>query len=348
MTEVVRQADDQRRRARTYARQGRYDEAIACWRRVEELDPYDADALGKIASLTLEKARHGAPAEQEAELDDANPVDAPLVDEAEAAERREELDDHRREPPKLVLNTRQQLEQAIRNNPEDETNYLELAELHLAENRVYDAQRTLARALDVCDDQQLLERLEDVNMLRARQRIESAEKRAAEEGTSKAHETVERLREESRQLQLDVYEARCARHPNDPRLQFQLGLRRKQSGQLKQSLDPLKSGLGVPEYMALASLEIGEILQRYRQFPKALQCYRQAAQLAAGDEGHAECRKRALYRAGVLATEMKLFDSARQYLQELAAAAPHYKDVRPRLDKLDEIGDDVRFDFDRR
>jgi tetratricopeptide (TPR) repeat protein len=96
--------------------------------------------------------------------------------------------------------------------------------------------------------------------------------------------------------------------------------------------------------MALASLEIGEILQRYQQFPKALQCYRQAAQLAAGDAVRADCRKRALYRAGVLATEMRLFDSARQYLAELVTVDPEYKDGKPRLDKLVEIGDDTGFD----
>ena len=62
LTDDARRADDHRRRAKEHAHQGRYDEAIACWRRVEELDPYDAHALARIASLTLEKARHGAPA----------------------------------------------------------------------------------------------------------------------------------------------------------------------------------------------------------------------------------------------------------------------------------------------
>ena len=347
-TDEGRHAEDHRRKAKECAHQARYDEAIECWRRVEELDPYDADAPSMIAALTLEKARHTAPAEQDAEPDGADTVDTTTVDDATAGDQRRELDEQKREPPKLVLSTRQQLEQAIRNNPEDETNYFELTELHLAANRTYDAQQTLMKALDVSDDLQILERLEDVNMLRAKQRVEFAEQRAAEEKTSKAHEAVKQLRNESQQLEMEIYRARCERHPDDNQLRFQLGLRLKQVGELKQSLDPLKSGLKVPEYMAIASLEIGEILQRYKQFPKALQCYRQAAQVAAGDDGQANCRKRALYRAGVLATEMKLFDSARQYLAELASVDPEYKDIEPRLDKLDEIGDDIGFDSQNR
>jgi tetratricopeptide (TPR) repeat protein len=198
--------------------------------------------------------------------------------------------------------------------------------------------------MDVCDDPQLLERLEDVNVLRAKQRVEAAKRRAAEEKTSGAHETIKRLRQESEQLELEVYRARCERHPDDNRLKFELGLRLKRVGELKQAIDYLKGGMDVPECMAIASCEIAEILQRYQQFPEALQCYRQAAQLAAGDDRQTDCRKRALYRAGMLATEMQLFDSARQYLAELAAVDPDYKDVTARLDKLDELGDTMGFD----
>ena len=95
-----------------------------------------------------------------------------------------------------------------------------------------------------------------------------------------------------------------------------------------------------PDLRAAASFEIGEILQRFKQFPRALQCYRQSAQLAAANEGQIEWRKRALYRAGVLALSMKVLDSSEQYFAALADIDPNYKDVRTHLDKLAEMRED--------
>jgi tetratricopeptide (TPR) repeat protein len=233
------------------------------------------------------------------------------------------------------------LEQEIAYRPQEESKYLELAALHLAERRTYEAQRTLMRALEVSRDARIVERLEDVNMLRAREKLKLTEDQAAEQKTQEARDLVEKAREECYQLELDVFRNRCFRHPADKRLKYELGLRLKQIGNHREALESLQAGLDFPELRATASLEIGEILQRHHQFPKALQCYRQAAQLAAGDNGldRQDCRKRALYRAGVLATAMTLTDTARQYLAELVKMDPGYRDARTRLDKLGEISD---------
>jgi hypothetical protein len=246
-----------------------------------------------------------------------------------------------RKPAKVVLTYRQQLEQAIVNHPEDETSYLELAELHLAEHRTYEAQRTLLKALNFSNDVRVLERLEDVNMLRAHEHLEAARKRCRDEpNNEEAQQLAERLKEELGQLELEIFTHRCQRNPQDSQLQFQLGLRLKQVGKIRESLEPLQCGLAIPEHRAVASLEIGEILQGYKQYPKALQCYRQAVQLAATEEHLAACKKRALYRAGTLAMNMKLRDSARQYLSELARIDPDYHEARTHLDKLNQIGED--------
>ncbi len=273
--------------------------------------------------------------------EDKNPQDdVPNPEHGDAGHERRQAKRHSQQG-KLVLNQRQELEQAIRSNPEDETKYLELAELHLGAQRIYDAQRTLVKALDVCNDVSILERLEDVNILRAQELVSMAEQRAANEQTSKAHQAVKERRNELERLQLEVNRSRCDRYPDDGYLKFQLGMSLKRVGELKQALDYLQGGIRDSRCRAVASLEIGEILQRYQQFPKALQCYRQAAQLAAGDDDQADCRWRALYRAGVLATEMKLFDSAKEYLAELVRTAPTFKDAATRLDKLGEIDENL-------
>lgn len=335
--------------ARSLARTGRIDQAILCWQRVEELDPYDAEPSRMLASLTLKKTRQVDPAEENGRdvAESSRRVSAQdpsnMGETPGAAKPNEALPalpaSAAPAPRQLVLTPRQQLELEIAQRPEDETNYLALAELHLAERRTYDAQRTLIRAREISRSPTIVERLEDVNMLLAKEKVKLAEERAAAERTSESQELVKTLREESFQLELDVFRNRCFRHPEDKRLKFQLGMRLKQIGSHREALEFLQAGLEFPELRAAASLEIGEVLQRHSQFPKALQCYRQAAQLAAGDENLADCRKRALYRAGVLATAMTLTDTARGYLAELVKMAPGYRDAQTRLDKLAEISD---------
>ena len=329
--------------ARSLARAGRFDEALLCWRTVEERDPFDAEPGRMIPALTLKKNRQAdTKSDDEKTLSDAANQSSGSVT-GDLATPPPALPST--VPPKalrqVVLTRRQQLEQEIAYRPQDESNYLALAELHLAERRTYEAQRTLVRALEVSRDNRIVERLEDVNMLRAREQLKLAENQAAEQKTQEAGDLVDKAREECYQLELDVFRNRCFRHPEDNRLKYQLGLRLKQIGNHREALESLQAGLDFPELRAPASLEIGEILQRHHQFPKALQCYRQAAQLAAANESLdvQDCRRRALYRAGVLATAMTLTDTARGYLAELVKMDPAYRDARTRLDKLGEISD---------
>jgi tetratricopeptide (TPR) repeat protein len=319
--------------ANSLARVERFDEAIEFWERVEEADRYGTEAPRMITILTLEKTRQQAGPSVDREAGEGE--SAPHKVAGTKAGKREK---RKKEPRELVFTRRQQLEQAVVNHPVDEDNYLQLAEFLLAEGQTFDAQQTLKKGLEFVSDPRIVERLEDVNMLRARERVESARQEAAKKATPKAYELVEKLRDESHRLELEIYRSRLERNPDDDEINFQLGVRLKQVGSLRESLDLLKVGLRVPECRAAASLEIGEVLQRYHQFPKALQFYRQATQLAASDPNQVECRKRALYRAAALATTMKVSDSARQYLSELVKMDPNYRDAKTRLDRLQKIG----------
>ena len=325
--------------ARSLARAGRFEEAVACWERAEELDPYDPEPGRMIPALTLKKSRQADTEEDEERPDGATDTVSASAPARPTVPASRPPSEPPKGPRQLVLTPRQQLEREISERPEDETNYLALADLHLSERRTYDAQRTLMRAWEISRNPMVVERLEDVNMLLAREKIKFAEDRVVEERTLEAEESVKKLREACFQLELDVFRNRCFRNPEDKRLKFQLGLRLKQIGEHREALEFLQAGLEFPELRAPASLEIGEVLQRHQQFPKALQCYRQAAQLAAADERLIDCRIRALYRAGVLATSMTLTDTARGYLTELVKLAPGYRDAQTRLDKLAEISD---------
>jgi tetratricopeptide (TPR) repeat protein len=326
-----------RQAARIFSSLGQIEEALSHWQRVERADPRDDEAPRMISVLTLERIRR--PAREDASDADSSvepPLpNSPVLPKAPAVKMPEMRAAEK--PKTLVLTPRQRLEKTIADNPEDETGYLKLADFHLAEDRLFEAQRTLTRALSVAPELHIREKLEDVNILRARQQAQMARQRAAEERTVEAVELAEKLETELQQLEFDIVRARCDRYPDNKSLRFQLGMCWKRRGDLRQALEPLQAGLEVPECRAAASLEIGEILQRYKQFPKALQCYRQSAQLAVQEPLDEESRKSALYRAGVLAAQMKLNDSAKHYLGELVKTAPDYKDARSRLDKLNEI-----------
>ena len=319
---------------------GKVDEALAHWQQVEQADPRDEQASRMISMLTLERIRRPAP--EKPTDDDSTPPTPNDVSEGEVQDEQTGRADEPAKPlvvaPKtLVLTQRQQLEKAIVDHPEDETLYLKLADFHLAEGRLYEAQRTLQRAASVTSELHIREKLEEVNLLRARQQAQMARQRADEQRTVEALELAEKVEKDLQQLEFDTARVRCDRYPNDKSFRFQLGLSYVRRGDFREALEPLQAGLEVPEHRAAASLEIGEILQRYKQFPKALQCYRQSAQLAKREPYNEDVFKAALYRAGLLATQMKLYDSAKQYLATLSETDSTYKDVRSRLDKLNEI-----------
>jgi tetratricopeptide (TPR) repeat protein len=79
-------------------------------------------------------------------------------------------------------------------------------------------------------------------------------------------------------------------------------------------------------------LELGECFQKIKQYQLAMQNYQAAVEALTDRE--LELRKRALYRAGVLASGLDDVDSAQKYLSMLAGLDFGYRDVAQRLDKL--------------
>ncbi len=320
----------------------RFDQAIQHWRVVEQVAPRDDEPPRWIAALIVEQTRRKATNSGDV------PSEADVTTENDRPQRTAAAPSNAAEPAAetLKLTPRQRLEQAITRNPQDETAYLQLADYYEQREQYFEAQQTLSKGRQFCDSPALIERWETMSLLRAQQQVDRAQHWAQERPTSEAFDLVEQREAQRRQLEFRVLQARSARHPENKSLQFQWGVQLKRQGKLRAAVEPLQAGLELPEHRAEASLEIGEILQRFRQFPKALQCYRQAAQLASPGPGkssvaNASVRNRALYRAGLLSSEMGLNDSARAYLSELVRIAGDYKDARPRLDKLSKIDDDT-------
>jgi tetratricopeptide (TPR) repeat protein len=80
------------------------------------------------------------------------------------------------------------------------------------------------------------------------------------------------------------------------------------------------------------ALELGECFQKIKQYQLAMANYQTAVDTLTDRE--LELRKRALYRAGVLAAGLNDTDAAQKYLSTLAGLDFGYRDVAERLDKL--------------
>jgi len=87
------------------------------------------------------------------------------------------------------------------------------------------------------------------------------------------------------------------------------------------------------ERRAVAVLELGECLQRQKQYGKALECYLRGLDQSEQSE-QPELVKLALYRAGLLSAGLKDTQTAIDLLARLVEMDPNYKDTAARLDKI--------------
>ena len=153
------------------------------------------------------------------------------------------------------------------------------------------------------------------------------------ENTPAAKKEVVQTLRAYQQLVLDVFNSRCEREPENKLLRYEFGMRLKLAGDFEGAMAQFEQAADDPKHKAAAFLEMGECQQRFKKYPEALQYYRQAVELAVTPD-QIDCKKLALYRAGVLAAGIKLMEPARRYLSELVQLDPDYNDAASRLQQI--------------
>jgi tetratricopeptide (TPR) repeat protein len=327
-----------RRAAAAFARLGQFDQAIACWRRVEQQKPGDQEASKAIAQLSVEQTiKKGGYNEQilRGESDISGLETAVRNSMARgwkevAADTAAETADTSQE---------QALLEAVQARPGEVENYFELAKIFTAQHRLREAEQIMTQALAVTGggDLGVREQLEEIQLQRVRQQVEIAARRAEQEKSDEAQELAKRMAAQANQLELEVYAARSARDPGNLLLQYELGLRLKRAGKFKEAISAFQSVRDDARHRAMVQIHLGESFQHIRQFKLALASYEAA--IEAADTMQPDVQKLALYRAGVLAAEFKDIDRAERYLTQLAAIDFGYRDVADRLDKLAALRD---------
>ena len=329
-----------RRYAKALTRARRFDDALDCWHKIEELLPEDPVPATKIAKLIIARSRyralHGIPPFKVKEKKVEKAVPSEVADDGFRTpgfyrSNKRKGPQKRRE---VELTEIQKLERAVQENPANVKLYYELSDFYIDAGRDYDAERLLQKGAKFLeDDLELCTRWEDIRLLRSRKKLEVAEKRASVESTPGAEEALANAQEAHQKLVLEIFNKRVDREPENTAIRYEFGLQLKRAGFFRAAYVHFKQALEDPQNKASAHLECGECLQRTEKYPEAMQCYRQA--IAMADEvDQPDCKKLALYRAGVLSGGIKLRDQAKKFLTELIQIDPGYRDAEARLIEL--------------
>jgi tetratricopeptide (TPR) repeat protein len=333
-----------RQAAAALQRMGQFDQAIACWHRVEQAKPQDEEARQAISRLSVEKTIHQGgydpellvqPGKGDKGKDSSSrmPTVARLSKGAAAAHAEEE------EEGAPGVSPQERLQAQIAADPTNVEAYFHLADLYIHEQRLDEAGQLLEQAQQVTGGGNLhvRERLEDLQLKQATRQVSLAQRNYDQGQTPEAKKLLDQARSQANQVELEVYAARVDREPLNPRMQYELGMRLKKAGKPKQAITALQAARTDAKRRATVLVELGECFQRIEQYKLALSHYEQA--IEACDPADVETMKLALYRAGVLATGLRELDRAEKRLSELAGMDFGYKDVSDRLDKLARLRD---------
>jgi len=306
-------------------RMGQFDQAIACWQRVKQALPEDEQARFSISRLSVEKTLDEG-GYNPALLDSQANLPVPQSTVALLSKSNQELEDDVTPVDRLLA--------AIAENPTDAVNYVHLTDIYLHEQKFDEAEQILGQGFNACGSAnlQIRTRLEDVMLRRSAHQLAVAEQRYKQEPSPESQDLVNRFKIQANQLELETYAARSEREPTNLRLKFELGLRLKRAGKVKEAITTLQAVRSDSRRAVVVLVELGECFQHVEQYKLALSHYEQA--IEAVDESDAEIHRKALYRAGVLATGMQEYDRAERHLSVLAALDYGYRDVADRLDKI--------------
>lgn len=323
----IKEPEVNRLLGRALAKQGQFDQAIACFMRVQQAKPNDEEARKSIANLQCEKTIH------KGGYEDAETSTQVMADKQSQAERTGA--GGLRVPPE------QALEKKIAKDPANMSLYLELADFYLKDDHYPEAEKVLERALQASGggNLEIREHLEDVQVRHARQEVARARKRAEAEKTDEAVALYQQMQVELNNKELEIYRARSERHPSNIGYRYELGVRLERAKNFQEAIKVLQECRGDQKRKGMVMFHLGICFESIKQPKLALSNYEAALESLVDREP--ENYKMAMYRAGVVAMDrLKDYEKAEKHLTAVAGLDFGYKDVSDRLDKLHKIRED--------
>lgn len=293
-----------------------YDQAIVCWRRVAEASKEgDEYASRQVAELSVEStiAKGG--------YDGAETSREVKVDKSQGPQTRQDL------------SREQALQQAIRLDPFEMKNYLNLAEFYFQEEDYSQAEKTLQQAYDQSSENaDILDRLEDAQLRNLRYQLRQAEDLAKASGTEEAKTAWKKAKQRYDARSLAAMERCVERYPNNLAFKFEFGRALQMSGKTNEAIQQLQVAKDDPNRQGECLLRLGQCFQKIKQYQLAAPHFDQAIQQISDRD--IDNKKNALYYAGRLALGLKETEKAEQYLATLAGIDFGYKDVATLLNKI--------------
>jgi len=302
--------------AKAMEERGQLDQAIHCWHRVEQALPNNEEAQRAIADLAVKKTLN--------KLDSTSPMKNRAASNAAASAEPE-------------MTPEQRLERKIAQAPKELSNYLELAQLYINDDRFKEAEEVYARAFEASGgDQGIRDSWDDVQIRRLRHQLAGLQRRR-ETGDEQAKQEYRRLRKALIEKELEVYKGRVERFPNNLLFKYELGYRYMLAGQQGEAIKQFQLARNDPRRKGLCMLYLGQCFEQIGQNRLAIGQYESAIEEIPDRDG--DHKKDALYRAGSLQVTLKNLDAAEKHLSVLAAMDFTYKDVSALLDKIGHLRD---------
>jgi tetratricopeptide (TPR) repeat protein len=310
--------------AKALAERSQFDQAIACWHRVEQLRPDDDEPQRAISELTVRKTMARGGYEEDKKKPTApKAAAAQAAAEAETAKAEAEAEEH-------------SLRRKILKDPKNMANHFELAEALRNKGRFADAEEVYSKAYEVSGhDPEVRERWIDVQLQRAR--AETVDARNRRKDSPEAEQEYRRLHKDLNDKEMQRAKFLCDRYPNNLRFKYDLALVYRLMGKYGEAIKEFQAARNDPRCKGLCLLGMGQCFQAIKQGRLAMQHFELAVQEI--PDRDADNKKEALYLAAKMAMdELKDSKLAEKHLSVLAGIDFSYKDVADLLAKIAEGG----------
>ncbi len=304
---------------------GSYSGAIECWKRIQKLEPNNAEARSMITGLQADAV-----------------IDRGGYDGAKNTQdvRRTAYDDYRPATEKYVPDTvlgpgvslEADLQHAIRKNSADRGAYIKLAELYQRKKEFAKAAEVLQQALDASGgDYGVREILEDNDLARLRHELELAKSMAASDPASK--KMADSLKRELHLREIEVYSSRVKRYPMDATLKYQLATRYMKSKEYQKAIPLLQGATADQRREAEVRVALGKCFIAEKQLTLA-HFQIETATKKVNPHDNAELYCEAHYYLGRLCEGAEETEKAEAAYNSVLSVNYDYQDTRKRLEQL--------------
>ncbi len=297
--------------AEALAVRGQYDQAIACLHRVEKVKPDDEEIQKLISKFAVQKT-----------------IDRGGLGKGEPAKNQQVAVS---EGPQI--SREEQLKQVVRRKPKELPGYYDLSQYYIDEEEYEKAAEVLQKAYEISgQDADVRERWEDVQLRALRQKIIVAQAAVDNGGDEAAKATLAEAKKALIEKEVEVFEKRVERYPNNLEFKFKLGQRYQLAGRYNDAIKEFQASRTDPRRKGVCMLCLGQCFQKIKQNRLAMSHYEAAIQEI--PDRDAENRKTALYRAGKISMQLDDLDTAEKHLTTLAGLDFMYLDVSSLLDEI--------------